>query len=98
MFPAVTIHPYKDRLDQMREFVEAQLAEDPKRTFSREQLLQHKAELNRIYFDEPDQHLDKMNALLKHIGYKVRRVCNEKTKPGYDRWRYHRIEPLQLAS
>ena len=98
VFPTATIHPYKDRLDQMREFVEAQLAGDPKREFSTEQLVEHKAALNHIRFDDSSQHLDKMNSLLKFIGYKVRRVCNEKNKPGYERWRYHRIESLQLAS
>ena len=98
VFPAATVHPYKDRLDQMREFVEAQLIDDPQRAFSTAQLLQHRAELNRIYFDGPDQHLEKMNSLLKVIGYKVQRVCKDKTKPGYDRWRYHRIESQQLAS
>ena len=82
----------------MREFVEEQLANDPKREFTEDQLLQHKAELNRIYFDEPNDYLDKMNSLLKFIGYKVRRVCKEKSKPGYNRWRYHRIETQQLAS
>ena len=98
VFPYATIHPYKDRLEQMRDLVEAQLADDPKKKFTEDQLLAHKAALNRIYFDEPDRYLDKMNSLLKLIGYKVRRVCNEKTKPGYDRWRYHRIESQQLAS
>ena len=82
----------------MREFVEAQLDGDPKREFSTDQLRAHKAELNRIRFDEPSQYLDKMNALLKLIGYEVRRVCKDKTKPGYERWRYHRIESQQLAS
>ena len=82
----------------MQEFVEAQLADNPKREFIKEQLLQHKAKLNQIYFDEPSQYLKKMNALLKLIGYEVRRVCKDKTKPGYERWRYHRIESQQLAS
>ena len=82
----------------MREYIELQLAGDPKREFTKDQLLQHKAELNRIYFDEPSQHLEKMNSLLKFIGYEIRRVCKDKTKPGYNRWRYHRIESLQLAS
>ena len=98
VFPIATVHPYKDRLDQMQEYVELQLAGDPKREFTKDQLLQHKIELNRIRFDEPDQYLDKMNSLLKLIGYKVRRVCKDKNKPGYYRWRYHRIESLQLAS
>ena len=98
VFPTAKIHPYKDRLDQMREFVEAQLAEDPRKEFATDILLQHKAALNRIYFDDPSRYLDKMNSLLKLIGYKVRRVCNEKTKPGYERWRYHRMEAQQLAS
>ena len=98
VFPTAITHPYKDRLDQMREFVEAQLDGDPKREFSTDQLRAHKAELNRIRFDEPSQYLEKMNALLKLIGYEVRRVCKDKTKPGYERWRYHRIESQQLAS
>ena len=98
VFPSAIIHPYKDRLDQMREFVETQLAGDPRREFSTEQILEHRAALNRIRFDEPSQHLDKMNSLLKLIGCKVRRVCKEKNKPGYDRWRYHQIDSLQLAS
>ena len=98
VFPSATVHPYKDRLDQMREFVDAQLANNPKREFTKDQLLQHKAELNRIRFDEPSQYLEKMNTLLKLIGYEVRRVCKDKNKPGYNRWRYHRIESQQLAS
>ena len=98
VYPSAIIHPYKDRLAQMREYVELQLAGDPKREFTNEQLLQHKAALNRIRFDEPDQYLDKMNSLLKLIGYEVRRVCKDKTKPGYYRWRYHKLETLQLAS
>lgn len=98
VFPAATVHPYKDRLDQMREFVETQLAGNPKREFTKGQLLQHKAELNQIRFDEPSQYLEKMNSLLKLIGYEVRQVCKDKKKPGYDRWRYHRIESQQLAS
>jgi hypothetical protein len=98
VFPSAAVHPYKDRLDQMREFVEAQLAGDPKRVFTKEQLLQHKAELNRIHFDEPSQYLQKMNTLLKLIGYEVRRVSKDSKKPGYNHWRYHRIESLQLAS
>ena len=98
VYPTAIIHPYKDRLDQMREYIELQLAGDPRREFTKDQLLQHKAELNRIYFDESSQHLEKMNSLLKIIGYEIRRVCKDKTKPGYNRWRYHRIEPLQLAS
>lgn len=98
VFPTATVHPYKDRLDQMREFVESQLLDDPQRAFSTAQLLQHRAELNRIYFDGPDQYFEKMNSLLKVIGYKVQRVCKDKSKPGYDRWRYHRIESQQLAS
>lgn len=98
VFPSATVHPYKDRLDQMRKFVEAQFANNPKREFTKDQLLQHKAELNRIRFDEPSQYLEKMNTLLKLIGYEVRRVCKDKNKPGYNRWRYHRIESQQLAS
>lgn len=98
VYPSAIIHPYKDRLEQMREYVELQLAGDPKREFTNEQLLQHKAALNRIRFDEPDQYLDKMNSLLKLIGYEVRRVCKDKNKPGYYRWRYHQLETLQLAS
>ena len=98
VFPSATVHPYKDRLDQMREFVDAQLANNPKREFTKDQLLQHKAELNRIRFDEPSQYLEKMNTLLKLIGYEVRRVCKDKNKPGYNRWRYYRIESQQLAS
>lgn len=82
----------------MREFVEAQLADDPKREFTKDQLLHHKEELNRIRFDAPSQHLEKMNALLKFIGYEVRRVSKDSKKPGYHRWRYHRMESLQLAS
>ena len=98
MFPTATIHPYKDRLDQMREFLETQLDGDPQREFTKAQLTQHKAELNRIRFDEPDQYIKKMNTLLKLIGYEVRRVSKDSKKPGYDRWRYHRTESLQLAS
>jgi hypothetical protein len=98
VFPTATIHPYKDRLDQMREFVEAQLDGDPKREFTKDQLAQHKAELNRIRFDEPDQYIKKMNTLLKLIGYEVRRVSKDSKKPGYHRWRYHLTESLQLAS
>ena len=98
VYPSAIIHPYKDRLDQMRKYIELQLAGDPKREFTKDQLLQHKAELNCIRFNEPEQHLDKMNSLLKLVGYEVRRVCNDNKKPGYHRWRYHRIESLQLAS
>ena len=98
VYPSAIIHPYKDRLDLMREFVEAQLTDDPKQEFTKDQLIQHKAELNRIHFDDPSQYFEKMNSLLKLIGYEVRRVCKDKTKPGYNRWRYHRIESLQLAS
>lgn len=97
-FPGAIIHPYKDRMDQMRKYLELQLAGNPKREFTKEQLLQHKSELNRIRFDEPGQYLNKMNSLLKLIGYEVRRVCKDKTKPGYNRWRYHRIESLKHAS
>ena len=98
VFPSATVHPYKDSLDQMREFVELQLAGKPNRDFSTDQLLEHQAELNCIRFGKPTQHLKKMNSLLKLIGYEVRRVCKEKSKPGYNRWRYHRIESQQLAS
>lgn len=46
VFPTAITHPYKDRLDQMWDFVEAQLDGDPKKEFSADQLRAHKAELN----------------------------------------------------
>jgi hypothetical protein len=82
----------------MREYVVQLLAGDPKQEFSQDQIQQHIAALNHIYFDDSDDYLEKPNSLLKLIGYEVRRVSKDSKKPGYHRWRYHRIESQQLAS
>lgn len=75
VFPTATIHPYKDRLDQMREYVEGQLAGNLEKEFTKEEVLQHMTKLNSILFDTPKEHLKEPNALLKYISLKVVRVC-----------------------
>lgn len=97
-FPQSIVHPYKDRIAQMQEYIEQQLAGDPMRTFTKEQILQHIAALNRIRFDSPDEHLQKPKTLLEPIGLTVKRVCNDSKKPGYKRWRYVQAVPQQRAS
>lgn len=98
VFPTAIAHPYKDRLDQMREYVESLLADNPERTFTTEELKAHRAELNSIRFDKPTEYLEKMNVLLEPFGFMVKRVSKDSKKPGYNRWRFCQIVPQQLAS
>lgn len=97
-FPDSVIHPYKGRIDLMREYIELQLAGNPKREFTKEQIDQHIAELNSIRFDCPDDYLQQPKSLLAPIGLTVKRVCNDPKKPGYKRLRYVQAEPQQQAS
>lgn len=96
-FPTSIAHPYKDRSDMMREYIEALLKDDPKREFTTEELKNHCRELNLLRFDNPKDHLSSPNKLLNPIGYMAKRVCKDKKKPGYDRWRFRRIDSLPLA-
>lgn len=98
VFPTATVHPYKDRTEQMREYVESLLQDSPRKAFSTEEIQTHMDDLNRLRFDNPEDYLQKMNVLLKPIGYRIQRICNDRHKPGYYRWRYHQDEPQQLAS
>lgn len=97
VFPTATIHPYKDRLEQMRDFLEQQLDGNPVREFSDDEMTQQIDKLNRILFADPADYLESRNSLLKKIGLKAVRASNSPNKPGYKRWHYRQVDPEQLA-
>ena len=98
IFPTSTVHPYKDRLEQMKDYVERQLDGNPMKEFTTDEIKQHTAELNRLRYDEAANYLCSPNSILKQIGFKVKRICNDQKKPGYNRWRYRQMEPDQMVS
>ena len=93
LFPTAVVHPYKDRYDQMREYIEARLDGVPRRTFSEDELQADMAVLNELCFDDPKDYLEKPKSLWKKAGFTVKRGSNEKSKPSYFRFRYLRIDP-----
>ena len=97
-FPVSIVHPYKDRNEQMSEYLDQLLSTDPNQSFSTEEVNAHFDALNRIKFDDPNTYYSNRNSLFKVLGYKVDRVGNDPKKPCYNRWRYKKIEPKTSAS
>ena len=97
-FPASIVHPYKYIDEQMREYMDQLLSDDPTRAFSTEEVNAHFATLNRIKFDDPAAYYSNRNSLLKILGYKVDRVGNDPKKPCYNYWRYKKIYSETSAS
>lgn len=92
LFPSATIHPYLRTEDLLREYIEALLIDNPKRTFAEEEILAHLEALNTIWSSSPQQHYPEIGYLLKKIGYKKVRASKDSSRPSYHRFRYVKCE------
>ena len=88
LFPQAKVHPYKTKENEILNYIEALLKDDPMRKFTLDEESVYLAELNALWSSNPKKHYPKIGTFLKKVGYKRKRVSKDSSRPSYNEFRY----------